>query len=47
MKKLQQYRLTTQTLFFILFVLAPVFDIFRLDLYLGHLIILGQDWTLV
>ena len=46
MKKLQQYRLTTQTLFFILFVLAPVFDIFRLDLYLGHLIILGQDWTL-
>lgn len=43
---LQRSRLFTQAGFFILFILAPVFDIFRLDLYLGHLIIFGQDWTL-
>ena len=43
---LQQKRRLTQGAFFILFVLAPVFDIFRLDLNLGHFIILGQDWTL-
>ncbi len=43
---LQRSRLFTQAGFFILFILAPVFDIFRLDLYLGHLIIFGHDWTL-
>ena len=43
---LQQTRLLTQAGFFIVFIVAPVFDIFRLDLYLGHLIIFGQDWTL-
>lgn len=32
--------------FFLLFVIAPVFDIFRLDLYLGHFIFLGHAWTL-
>ena len=46
MKYLQTTRLTTQILFFVLFVLAPVFDLFRLDLYLGHFIIFGQNWTL-
>lgn len=46
MLKLQQTRVITQASFFILFILAPIFDIFRLDLYLGHLIIFGQDWTL-
>lgn len=44
--KLQNRRRITQTAFFVLFVLAPIFDIFRLDLNLGHFIILGQDWTL-
>lgn len=44
--KLQQRRRITQAAFFALFVLAPIFDIFRLDLNLGHFIIFGQDWTL-
>jgi polyferredoxin len=44
--KLQNRRRITQAAFFVLFVLAPIFDIFRLDLNLGHFIILGQDWTL-
>ena len=29
-----------------LFVLAPVFDLFRLDLNLGHFFFLGMNWTL-
>ncbi|WP_249383930.1 4Fe-4S binding protein [Chitinivorax sp. B] len=32
--------------FFLLFVLAPVFDLFRLDLNLKHFILLGYNWTL-
>ncbi len=32
--------------FFLLFLLAPPLDIFRLDLNLGHFILFGQDWTL-
>ena len=36
-------RLIYQIGFFILFVLTPVFDIFRLDLNQGHFIILGFD----
>ena len=43
---LQQKRRYTQGAFFMMFVLAPVFDIFRLDLNLGHFIIFGQNWTL-
>lgn len=35
-----------QTGFFVLFVFAPVLDIFRLDLNLGHFILFGQAWTL-
>ncbi len=46
MHKLQKNRRMLQTAFFVLFVLAPILDIFRLDLHLGHFIILGQDWTL-
>lgn len=46
MKSLQHSRTITQAGFFILFILAPVFDIFRLDLYQGHFILLGMDWTL-
>ena len=39
-------RRITQTSFFILFIIAPIFDIFRLDLTLGHFIFFGQNWTL-
>ena len=42
----QTKRLISQAGFFILFVLAPPLDLFRLDLTLGHFIIFGQDWTL-
>ncbi len=43
---LQRRRLATRAAFFALFVLAPPLDLFRLDLNLGHLIIVGYDWTL-
>ncbi|MBU0500536.1 MAG: 4Fe-4S binding protein [Gammaproteobacteria bacterium] len=43
---LQQQRAWFQAGFFVLFVAAPPLDIFRLDLSLGHFILLGQDWTL-
>jgi polyferredoxin len=43
---LQKRRAWTQGGFFLLFVLAPPLDIFRLDLTRGHFILLGQDWTL-
>ncbi|MCA6063720.1 4Fe-4S binding protein [Thalassolituus marinus] len=39
-------RLLLRSLFFLLFVLAPVLDIFRLDLSRGNFIIFGSDWTL-
>ncbi len=45
MKRAQQ-RLVWRSAFFILFVLAPPLDIFRLDLYQGHFIFLGMPWTL-
>jgi len=35
-----------QTAFFLLFLFAPLLDIFRLDLNLGHFVLFGQDWTL-
>lgn len=43
---LQRRRAWFQIGFFALFVLAPPLDLFRLDLTLGHFILLGQDWTL-
>lgn len=43
---LQAKRRLAQGAFFVLFVLAPVFDLFRLDLNLGHFIFFGMDWTL-
>lgn len=43
---LQLWRQLTQGGFFMLFILAPVFDIFRLDLNLKHFIFFGLDWTL-
>jgi polyferredoxin len=45
-KGLQRLRLVTQAGFFVLFVLAPLGDVFRLDLNLRHFIFLGHDWTL-
>jgi len=44
--KLQLKRRVFQTSFFVLFIIAPIFDLFRLDLNLGHFIFLGQNWTL-
>jgi polyferredoxin len=42
----KRLRWLTQTSFFVLFVLAPPLDLFRLDLTLGHFYFLGMDWTL-
>jgi polyferredoxin len=42
----QRIRLLTQSGFFILFLLAPPLDLFRLDLTRGHFFLLGQQWTL-
>lgn len=39
-------RLLSRTAFFLLFLTAPTLDIFRLDLTVGHFIILGHHWTL-
>lgn len=44
--QVQRWRRLLQAGFFILFVTAPIFDLFRLDLTLGHFIIVGQPWTL-
>lgn len=44
--RLQISRGWFQAGFFALFVLAPVLDILRIDLHLGHAILLGMDWTL-
>ncbi|HZV54945.1 MAG TPA: 4Fe-4S binding protein [Rhodocyclaceae bacterium] len=43
---LQRQRLWWQIGFFVLFVVAPVFDILRYDLEDGHAVILGMDWRL-
>ncbi len=43
---LQRRRRWYQTGFFLLFLLAPPLDLFRLDLNLGHFILFGQPWTL-
>ena len=42
----QRRRVLFQGGFFILFILAPVFDLFRLDLNLKHFIFFSLDWTL-
>lgn len=42
----QRQRLLWQGGFFILFVLAPLFDIFRFDLTAGHAWLLGMPWRL-
>lgn len=42
----RSWRLPTQFAFFALFVLAPIFDLFRYDLTAGHAWILGMEWRL-
>ncbi len=42
----EKIRIFTRSSFFLLFILAPFLNIFRLDLTLGHFIIFGQPWTL-
>jgi ferredoxin-type protein NapH len=42
----QTQRLLFRSAFFVLFVLAPPLDLFRLDLTVGHFILLGYNWTL-
>lgn len=43
---LQQYRISAKIIFFALFLFAPLLNIFRFDLDLGHFIIFGQAWTI-
>ena len=46
MSPVQRQRLLWRSAFFALFVLAPVLDLFRLDLTQGHFILFGMPWTL-
>ncbi len=46
MNRVQWQRLCWRTVFFALFLLAPVLDLFRFDLTQGHFILLGYPWTL-
>ncbi len=46
MSNTQQKRLWFQAGFFILFLFAPVFDLFRFDLNVKHFFFLGMNWTL-
>lgn len=46
MRRLQRARVLGQAGFFILFALAPVFNIFRFDLTAGHAWLLGMPWRL-
>jgi len=41
-----QLRIITKLGFFLLFLYAPILDIFRFDLTLGHFILFGQAWSL-
>jgi ferredoxin-type protein NapH len=43
---LQQSRISAKIAFFALFLFAPLLDVFRFDLDLGHFIFFGQAWTI-
>ncbi len=43
---MQRWRILSKVAFFILFLFAPLLNIFRFDLDLGHFIIFGQAWTI-
>ncbi|WP_305073949.1 4Fe-4S binding protein [Propionivibrio sp.] len=45
-RRKQAWRLLAQAAFFIVFVLTPVFDLFRYDLTRGHAYFLGMEWRL-
>ena len=45
-RRKQAWRLLAQASFFIVFVLTPVFDVFRYDLTRGHAYFLGMEWRL-
>ncbi len=44
--KIQQMRYTAKFAFFMLFLFAPLLNIFRFDLELGHFILFNQPWTI-
>lgn len=44
--RLQKHRTWFQTGFFVLFIIAPLFDLFRYDLNEGNFYLLGMRWTL-
>ncbi|HFD79793.1 MAG TPA: 4Fe-4S binding protein [Gammaproteobacteria bacterium] len=46
MSRVQRLRLYWRSAFFLLFVFAPLLDLFRLDLNQGHFILFGHPWTL-
>lgn len=46
LNRVQRQRLVTQTGFFVLFIIAPVFDLLRYDLDTGHAWLLGMEWRL-
>jgi ferredoxin-type protein NapH len=44
--RLQAWRVIAQVGFFVVFALAPVVDLFRVDLVAGHAVLFGHDWRL-
>lgn len=46
LNRVQRQRLATQAGFFLLFVIAPIFDLFRYDLNADHAWLLGMEWRL-
>lgn len=46
LNRVQQQRLATQAGFFLLFIIAPIFDLLRYDLDAGHAWLLGMEWRL-
>lgn len=46
LNRVQKQRLAAQTGFFLLFILAPVFNLLRYDLVAGHAWFLGMEWHL-
>ena len=46
MNRIQKQRLAWRTVFFALFILAPILDLFRFDLEQNHFYFLTFPWTL-
>jgi len=45
-RRLQRWRRLIQASFYLLFIFAPVFDLFRIDLNADHAWLLGMEWRL-